>query len=121
MQMERKKAVDERERERKRARIAEADSAAAAGANTKKGGGGTNASGGGGSSSAGGGGSSSGGGGAGSSVREFVKRQGVDTPAYDGDTVMVWGILEGQPEKVRDVGMHFFNEIFRRYTESALP
>ena len=38
--------------------------------------------------------------GAGSSVREFARRQGEDAVAHDGDSVMVWGILEGQPEKV---------------------
>lgn len=33
------------------------------------------------------------------SVREFARRQGVDAGTYDGDSVMVWGILEGQPAK----------------------
>ncbi|CAN0150170.1 unnamed protein product [Scytosiphon promiscuus] len=33
-------------------------------------------------------------------VRSFVQRQGMDAGVSDGDNVMAWGILEGNPEKV---------------------
>lgn len=39
-------------------------------------------------------------GGSGSGVREFARRQGADAAVHDGDSVMVWAILEGQPGKV---------------------
>lgn len=40
-------------------------------------------------------------------VREFARRQGMDAGAYDGDSVMVWGILEGQPGKVGRVFLFY--------------
>eukprot|EP00752_Nemacystus_decipiens_P003596 g3315.t1 len=33
-------------------------------------------------------------------VRAFARRQGMDADVRDGDNVMAWGILEGDPEKV---------------------
>lgn len=39
--------------------------------------------------------------GGGSGLREFARRQGTDAAVHDGDSVMVWAILEGQPGKVR--------------------
>lgn len=41
-----------------------------------------------------------GGGAGGADVRAFAGRQGMDADVRDGDNVMAWGILEGDPEKV---------------------
>ena len=35
-------------------------------------------------------------------VRAFARRQGLDAEVRDGDNVMAWGILEGDPEKVSE-------------------
>lgn len=41
------------------------------------------------------------GGGVAGDVRAFARRQGLDAAdARDGDRVMAWGVLEGDPEKV---------------------
>lgn len=43
-----------------------------------------------------------GGAGAGGDVRAFARRQGMDADVRDGDNVMAWGILEGDPERVSE-------------------
>lgn len=49
-------------------------------------------------------------GGAAGNVRAFARRQGMDADVRDGDNIMAWGILEGDPEKVR--GMFLFLSLF---------
>lgn len=51
-------------------------------------------------------------GGAGEDVRAFARRQGMDADIRDGDSVMAWGILEGDPEKVSGRFASFVARVF---------